>query len=109
MVLLSPVAWEHYLVLMILPLALVWDELPKAGAAIRKGAFLAVVGLFWASPRGVRWLLGLEGRVARPSEVILVLSTQTYALIGLYGLGIEAIIRRRRSRPGRGGALADAP
>lgn len=109
MVLLSPVAWEHYLVLMILPLALVWVELPSAGAPVRKAAFLTVVTLFWASPRGVRWLLGLDGHTAESSDVILFLSTQFYALIGLYVLGIGELIRHRRSRLGLGEVLADSP
>jgi hypothetical protein len=98
MVLLSPVAWEHYLVLMMLPLALVWAELPRSGALIHKAVFLAVVALFWTRPRGVHWLSGLEGHTAEPSHVLLFLSTQFYALIALYGLGIGALIRHRRSR-----------
>ncbi len=98
MVLLSPVAWEHYLVLMLLPLALVWKNLPKSDAIGRKIAFLTVVALMWTSVRGVRWLFDLEGQLAEPSDVILIHSSQFYALIGLFGLGAEALIRHRRSR-----------
>ena len=98
MILLSPVAWEHYLLLMILPLTLAWIDLPKSGVPGRKAAFLAVVALFWARLRGIHWLTGLEGLTAEPWHVLLVFSTQFYALIGLYGLGIAAVLRHRRSR-----------
>jgi glycosyl transferase family 87 len=106
MVLLSPVAWEHYMVLIILPLTLVWVELPRAGALVHKAVFLAVVTLFWARSRGIHWLAGIEGHLVEPWQVILFLSTQFYALIGLYGLGIEALIRHRRSRQDHDQALA---
>lgn len=98
MVLLSPVAWEHYLVLLILPLALAWADLPLAGALIRKTVFLVVVALFWTSPNVVYRRAGMFGRTATPSEVILFLSTQFYALIGLYGLCVDSMMRHRRSR-----------
>ena len=108
MILLSPVAWEHYLLLMILPLTLAWIDLPKRGAPARKAVFLAVVALFWARPRGIHWLTGLEGFTAEPWHVLLIFSTQFYAMIGLYGLGIVAILRHRRSRLSHDGPVADA-
>ena len=91
MLLVSPVTWEHYFLLLFLPLTLVWVTLPES------------------SPR--RWLLGMVvvslgmplmtignlvipggffGGTAGPAHTLLLLSLQMYGLLGLYVLHVRA-------------------
>lgn len=101
MIVLNPVAWEHYFLILALPLALVWSDLPGPGEGRGvKALFLAVVGHVWAGPEQVFRSLGLlGGSTASPSQVVLVLSYQFYALAALAAL-LSLSRARRLSIPG---------
>lgn len=99
MLLLNPVVWEHYFVLLLLPLCLIWVDLSEGGGAGPKAAFLAVVALLCAGPEQMFRLLGVEGQMAGPLQVFGVLEYQFYALIGLFALGTLGL-RRGYREPG---------
>jgi hypothetical protein len=95
--LLSPILWSHYLVLLLLPIVLLWRTLPRSGVA-RWDLWIAVVAL-WLNPE-VWWLLFIPGYgrshgelVPSPRTTITALSIPTYALVGLFLLGLAASSR----------------
>ena len=45
MLLVSPIAWEHYLLLLLVPLAVVWFQLPAS--LLARMLFLVIVAAFW--------------------------------------------------------------
>ena len=48
MLLISPVTWDHYFLLLIIPLAMLWAQLPKATWA--RGVFLLIIGVLSLHP-----------------------------------------------------------
>jgi hypothetical protein len=93
MVLVAPVAWEHYFLLLLVPLAVTWVHLPPSWIA--RAAFLAVVFALGLSPALVWTACGVGGRVATPLDSLGVLSFQCYALLGLFALGLAELSRSR--------------
>jgi hypothetical protein len=86
MLLISPVCWDHYLLLLLIPLAIIWMELP-ASAYARALLLLSLLAIWLGYP--VVWtLFDLNGRVATPIQSLAVLSYQFYALLGLFGLAL---------------------
>jgi hypothetical protein len=89
MLLLAPVAWEHYLVILVLPLAIVWVNLSTRPLA--RALFLLVGVALWMLPPVLFSLAFVPGGhpygIATPIHSLLVLSFQTYALVGLFMLG----------------------
>src|SRR5208282_1800478 len=89
MLLVSPITWDHYLVLLFLPLAILWVQLPRVGMArlllwIAAAVCWLFPSFFWylfmrVDPRTKAWLT----RVATPGEAITTLSIQFYALLVL--------------------------
>jgi hypothetical protein len=90
MVLVSPVAWDHYLVFLVLPVLLFWNQLSTPRL---RGALILILlplvlhrYLFWASlvcdPR-----LDWTHQVAQPWQALTALSIQTYALLAWFLLG----------------------
>ncbi|GAB6186277.1 glycosyltransferase family 87 protein [Thermopirellula anaerolimosa] len=94
MLLVSPVTWDHYLVLLVLPLAVLWQRLPRHTAAWP--AYLFCAAILWLEPLAVmqhglillgaarspqtgHWLVG-------PLELLTAISVPTYALLGLFFL-----------------------
>jgi hypothetical protein len=95
MLLVSPLTWEHYLPLLLLPLALAWIDLPISGVARRHLIFVALVVLLWADSNQLTepFLPGSYLKnVAYPVHTIALLSLKTYALLGLFLFG--ALARR---------------
>lgn len=97
MLLVSPIAWDHYFLLLLLPLAFLWQRLPRNGLYL--GMLLVVVAVMWLPPwriyRMWGWCLGAAPtRVAGPWETLTVLSLQFYALLGLFGLNYYLAMRR---------------
>jgi alpha-1,2-mannosyltransferase len=99
MLLVSPVAWDHYFLLLLLPLTLCWQQLPPRTWA-RVSIFAIVIAL-WLSPFDV-WgvflpLSLIQGRQvwgeASPLHTLTVLSFQLYGLLGLFIL--ETVLLRR--------------
>jgi hypothetical protein len=87
MVLLSPVAYDHYVLLLIPALAIVWDRIPAASGP--RIALLAVVVAFWIDPLAVynKFIPGgfFDGH-AGPGLTLTLLSYQLYALLTLFVL-----------------------
>lgn len=92
MLLISPVTWEHYFLLLPLPLTLVWMSLPEAG--VRRWLLgLVVVSL------GMPLMMignnvipgGFFQGTAGPAHTLLLLSLQMYGLFGLYVLHVRAV------------------
>jgi hypothetical protein len=87
MLLVSPVTWDHYFLLLILPGLLLWLELPPSN--LLRAALMVVIAvlcthpaLFWNT-----WIPGGFGKgMATPWQALLVLSLQCYALVALFVL-----------------------
>jgi hypothetical protein len=97
MLLISPIAWEHYFLLLLLPLAVLWQWLPHKGLA--RWLLLGAAGVMWLP----QWricgiydrLLGLAHfRVATPVQTVTVFSLQFYALLSVFGLTLLLALRR---------------
>jgi Glycosyltransferase family 87 len=86
--LVSPIAWDHYLLVMLLPLATIWLHLPRSpGPRI---LFVGIVMAFWSLPYAVYDLTipgGITG-IAKPLHTMTIGSYQCYALLALFVLGI---------------------
>ncbi len=92
MILVSPIAWTHYFVLLVLPLALVWQRLPEGPARwVMVFAFLVV----WlpdyylnAIALGTEQARALMNRAAmapvKPGVNLAAISFPTYALLTLF-------------------------
>ena len=85
MLLISPITWNHYFVLLLAPLAIFWLNLPASIWA--RALFLIVVAALWTMPDFVWTLFDLRGTTARPISSLTVISYQMYALLGLFALG----------------------
>jgi hypothetical protein len=89
MLLLSPVTWEHYLLMLLLPLAVIWVQLPPSGAV--RWLWFALVGAFFLPPEWV-WKVIIPGKwpwgIVTPVETLTALSWQCYALSGLFVLAL---------------------
>jgi hypothetical protein len=94
MLLVSPIAWSHYFVLLLLPIAWLWLELPSRGVA--RWVFRAVLLLVWLPPGWIFYLLmrvPLSARLDRvppatPMQNLTVLNLSFYALLLLFLLGL---------------------
>jgi hypothetical protein len=88
MLLVSPITWDHYLLLLVIPIALLWVGLPRQGPA--RWTFRALLVLLWLPP-GVYWYLaGLNAnQTPAPSlKVFLGLSVQLLATLILFAMGL---------------------
>ena len=96
MLLVSPICWEHYLLLLLAPLAIVWINLPASRFA--RTLFLTIVVAFWLGYPVTWTAFGLNGRTATPVNSLGILSYQFYALVGFFALTL--MILRRGDSPG---------
>ena len=103
MLLVSPICWEHYLLLMLAPLAIVWINLPAS--RFGRALFLAIVAAFWLGYPLTWTAFGLNGRVATPVHSLGILSYQFYALLGFFALVLMIL---RRGDPASVSASAEA-
>jgi len=99
-VLISPVAWDHYSVLLLLPLVLVWRNAPTFGPTWC--ALLVIAGILWQPHWRIyaygEWLFGTENlRSISPIHVLTIFSLQFYALLALFGLLLWEVSKRRQS------------
>jgi hypothetical protein len=100
MLLVSPVAWEHYFVLLPLPLVLLWRHLPPRG--VSRWLFRGLLVILWLSPAVFYYLLMRVGwhqrgqYVAPPAQTLTALSLQLYALLALFFLGLFVAGKLRR-------------
>jgi hypothetical protein len=94
MLLVSPVTWDHSLLLLLVPVASLWVALPPSGVV--RGLFMGALAAVWAWPFVVHDAFipgGRLGGLASPVQALTVLSFQCYALIVLFGLGVLATLR----------------
>src|SRR5262249_39252666 len=99
MLLVSPLTWEHYLPLLLIPLALVWVDLPPAGATWKHWLFVVLLVGLWTGTDQLTdpFLPGLYLKhVATPVHTVTVLSFKCYTLLGLFAFA--ALTRREDSR-----------
>jgi Glycosyltransferase family 87 len=91
MLLVSPITWDHYLLLLAVPIAVIGTHLPRSTAA--RALFAVILVAFWSSPSIIQHLLipgGKSHGIAHPLQTVTLLSYQCYALIALFGLGVAA-------------------
>jgi hypothetical protein len=101
MLLISPVTWDHSLLLLLLPIATMWVSLPESPVFRRVFALLLVA--VWIVPfPALSFFLGrgdpAHDLPATPLQSLTVLSYPFYALLGLFCLGVR--LARRRPRDG---------
>lgn len=93
MLLVAPVTWEHYFVLLLVPLAVLWLRLPARGPT-RWLFHLCLVAL-WLAPFVYYFLLmharvqDRHTQVATPGQTLTALSVQLYALLALFLLTLR--------------------
>jgi hypothetical protein len=113
MLLVSPVTWDHYLLLLALPLVLLWRSLPGTGVA--RWVFRAVLAIVWMPPV-LFWqpLIGARmtnwtSMVAQPWQSVTALSLQFYALIALFALALTEACRQAARTAGALGHEGSQP
>jgi hypothetical protein len=87
MLLVSPVTWDHGLLLLLLPLALLLRWPPKT--RFQRGLAVVVVVCLWSEPIYLLFLLVSTKRldyIESPGQALALLSYQTYALVALFWL-----------------------
>jgi hypothetical protein len=89
MLLVSPVCWDHYFLLLTLPVAILWRTLPPKSA--KRWLLAAIALVLCVNPRMV-WdatIAGpreIDGGVALPWHSVTVLGFQLYLLVGLFAI-----------------------
>lgn len=86
MVLTTPIAWDHYFLLLLWPLVRLAVRLPR-GWAIR-GPFYTALFFVWLNPLVLYAFATGQERAATPAEILLIISWPFYALLTFYGLGV---------------------
>jgi hypothetical protein len=106
MPLLSPIGWDHFLDILLLPMAVVGKRAltPVAPWPATLG-FFAIATLLCIPDTSFSWALtGVEGRTLRLLVTLLIQPVRTYALIAL-GLWLGAlVVRAHTAPPGEGRA-----
>lgn len=85
MLLLSPVTWEHYFVILIVPLALLWTshgKEPVSRAIFVASCFVLCLPIYWLCDSFIAG--GFAGGTANVAITLTLLSMQCYALILLF-------------------------
>jgi len=92
MLLVSPITWDHYLLLLLVPISVMWLCPPRTVGS--RVAFGAILIAFWFPPWLLHVLFLVEGRslgTAQPLHTFTILSYQFYALVALFILiAVEA-------------------
>ncbi len=104
MLLVSPITWDHYLLVLALPLSVVWQRLQ--GRWVERIVLLSLLAVLWLEPgwvmlHGLRCLewLGLTNGgpwwISPPLATLTALSIPCYALLGLFILALWTALRSR--------------
>ena len=95
MLLVTPITWDHYLLLLALPIAATWRCLPPTRTA--RILFALILAGFWF-PALLMYELtipgGLSAGVARPIHSVTTLAYQCYALVATLRPGSQDVLRR---------------
>jgi hypothetical protein len=98
MLLVAPITWDHYYLLLLVPLALLWIRLRRLGGW--QWLFLLCVAALWIFPKIILDTILKPGerlgQVATPFQVLFIISYQCYALLGLFLVNAVAVWRGRR-------------
>jgi len=96
MLLVGPITWDHYLLLLALPIAVLWQSYPQGGMGREFLVFFLFI--LWWLPQMVieHGLILLDSGhsrstgewIAGPLETLTALSLPCYALIGLFALAL---------------------
>jgi hypothetical protein len=89
MLLLSPTCWPHYFLMLLLPLALLWQRCGKRDAwvfAVCSVLLFVPSNFYCYNPRWIKDVVG-------PWETLSVLAIQTYALVGLWLFAVVQEVR----------------
>lgn len=110
MTLVSPLTWDHHLVVLALPLAWAWRE--TAGRRAARIALTIILAAVWISPVVV-WRLYLGERFGRtilsPGESLTLFSFQCYAMVALFVVTARSAWRTCETSPVRHGATMAEP
>ena len=102
MLLVSPITWDHYFLLLLLPLAQVWRDVSVSGRG--RISFLVMVIVLCLNPVLVWPYFIAGGRglgIAQPVHSVTILAMQCYALVGLFVMGLRgAAVCREEISPG---------
>ncbi len=86
MLLASPITWEHYLLILALPLAILWVRLTTGGREV----LILLLAVLWVSPWRVAEhaliLVNGNAQSAGPWETLTALSIPCYAQLGILAL-----------------------
>lgn len=101
MLLVSPVAWDHYFLLSVLPLAALWHSRGSHPSQRSLFLFVAVALLVTFSPYQVwRFLVpgyakhGMSAAVAQPSALLTGVSFQFYVSLAVFGSCLQSCVAR---------------
>jgi Glycosyltransferase family 87 len=89
MLLVSPITWDHYLLLLLIPIAATWIHLPRS--PLPRVVFAATLVALWSPPLIVQHFIvpgGATRGIAKHYHTLTIMSYQCYALIALFVLGI---------------------
>ncbi len=101
MLLVSPITWDHYFLLLIVPLAILWVSLPATPPA--RLAFLAVIAVLCLPPVPLweRLIPGGRDGLAYPVHTLTVLSYGLYGLLALFAWCYRKVVWAAPPSPGR--------
>lgn len=94
MLLVSPIAWDHYFLLLFLPLVLLVVDMPAS--TIFRAFFVLDIAILWLDPENLYdWFIvgGHQKGVSTPWLTLAVVSIPCYALVGLYMLEVLGFAR----------------
>jgi alpha-1,2-mannosyltransferase len=101
MLLVSPITWDHYFILLTLPALLLWLRLRRGGLA-RVALGVMLLALFFDPDTVWRAVTGGPGvrtqQVATAWQTLGIVSHLFYALLGLFLLGARELWRSQHSR-----------
>jgi hypothetical protein len=103
MLLISPVAWDHYFLLLFIPLTILARDLLHCGTKEDAVMVAGIVVALWVAPERVWSLAGLDkSQIATPADSLSVLSIPYYALLGLFAMGVASARRPEGDGPASG-------
>jgi len=92
MLLVSPVCWDHYFLLLFLPVLVLWQRLRGAGPA--RWLFVVIPAVFCINMKLYYARLippGLVGGTAGPAQALTVVALPFYALLAMFVVGLVVL------------------